>query len=103
MINMIKLIADYGTYGLWILSTREAVLEYVDSGDFNLSSMSFLISALGVVWSIVRIVNSVLDGRINREQTRLENERLIREIYELEDYTTTEWQEAEDFRNERHK
>jgi cell shape-determining protein MreC len=100
---MIKLIADYGTYGLWILSTREAVLEYVDSGDFNLSSMSFLISALGVVWSIVRIVNSVLDGRINREQTRLENERLIREIYELEDYTTTEWQEAEDFRNERHK
>ena len=100
---MIKLIADYGTYGLWILSTRETVLEYVDSGDFNLSSMSFLISALGVVWSIVRIVNSVLDGRINREQTRLENERLIREIYELEDYTTTEWQEAEDFRNERHK
>jgi cell shape-determining protein MreC len=100
---MIKLLADYGTYGLWILSTRETVLEYVDSGDFNLSSMSFLISALGVVWSIVRIVNSVLDGRINREQTRLENERLIREIYELEDYTTTEWQEAEDFRNERHK
>ena len=94
---MIKLVADYGTYGLWILSTREAVLEYVDSGDFNLSSMSFLISALGVVWTIVRIVNSILDGRINREQTRLENERILREIYELEDYN------REDEINERYQ
>ena len=99
---MIKLIADYGTYGLWILSTREAVLEYVDSGYFNMSSMSFLISALGVVWSIVRIVNSVLDGRVNREQTRLENERILRELYELEDYDKTDWYEAEQFRDEKH-
>ena len=99
---MIKLIADYGTYGLWILSTREAVLEYVDSGYFNISSMSFLISALGVVWSIVRIVNSVLDGRVNREQTRLENERILRELYELEDYDKTDWYEAEQFRDEKH-
>tara|TARA_R110002051_G_scaffold297303_1_gene363604 strand:- start:96 stop:398 length:303 start_codon:yes stop_codon:yes gene_type:complete len=100
---MIKLVADYGTYGLWILSTREAVLEYVNSGDFNLSSMSFLISALGVVWSIVRIVNSVLDGRVNREQTRLENERILRELYELEDYDKGDWYEAEQFRDERYK
>mgnify|MGYP003643119435 FL=1 len=100
---MIKLVADYGTYGLWILSTREAVLEYVNSGDFNLSSMSFLISALGVVWSIVRIVNSVLDGRVNREQTRLENERILRELYELEDYDKSDWYEAEQFRDERYK
>ena len=100
---MIKLIADYGTYGLWILSTREAVLEYVDSGYFNMSSMSFLISVLGVVWSIVRIVNSILDGRVNREQTRLENERILRELYELEDYDKTDWYEAEQFRDEKHK
>lgn len=83
---MIKLVADYGTYGLWILSTREAVLDFVNSGDVNLSSMSFLISAAGLVWTIVKIFNSILDGRVNREQTRLENERLLREIYELEDY-----------------
>ena len=83
---MVKLIADYGTYGVWILSTREAVLEYVASGDINLSSMSFLVSALGIVWTVVRIVNSILDGRLNREQTRLENERLTREIWELEEY-----------------
>ena len=83
---MIKLIADYGTYGVWILSTREAVLEYVASGDINLSSMSFLVSALGIVWTMVRIVNSILDGRLNREQTRLENEKILREIYELEEY-----------------
>ena len=100
---MIKLIADYGTYGLWILSTREAVIEYVDNGDFNLSSMSFLISIAGLIWTVVKIVNSVLDGRVNREQTRLENERLIREIYELEDYTKTEWHEAEEYRNESNK
>jgi len=100
---MIKLVADYGTYGLWILSTREAVLEYVKNGDFNLSSMSFLISALGIIWTIVRIVNSVLDGRVNREQTRLENERILREIHELEDYDKSEWEEAEQHRDERYQ
>jgi len=94
---MVKLVADYGTYGLWILSTREAVLNFVHSGDVNLSSMSFLISAAGLVWTIVKIVNSILDGRVNREQTRLENERLLREIWELEDYNN------EDKINERHK
>ena len=83
---MIKLVADYGTYGLWILSTREAVLDFMHNGDVNLNSMSFLVSALGIVWTIVKIANSILDGRVNREQTRLENERLLREIYELEDY-----------------
>jgi len=91
---MVKLVADYGTYGLWILSTREAVTQYLHSGDINLSSMSFLVSALGLIWTIVKIVNSVLDGRVNREQTRLENERLLREIWELEDI---------DDINERHK
>ena len=94
---MVKLVADYGTYGLWILSTREAVLDFVHSGDVNLSSMSFLISAAGLVWTIVKIVNSVLDGRVNREKTRLENERLLREIWELEDYNN------EDKIDERHK
>ena len=94
---MIKLVADYGTYGLWILSTREAVLDFVHNGDINLSSMSFLVSALGIVWTIVKIVNSILDGRVNREQTRLENERLLREIWELEDYNN------EDKINERHQ
>lgn len=82
---MIKLVADYGTYGLWILSTREAVTQYIHSGDINLSSMSFLVSALGLIWTIVKIVNAILDGRVNREKTRLENERLLREIWELEE------------------
>ena len=94
---MVKLIADYGTYGLWILSTRQAVLDFVNNGDFNLSSMSFMVSALGIVWTIVKIANAVLDGRINREKTRLENERLLREIWELEEYN------REDEINERHK
>jgi hypothetical protein len=94
---MVKLVADYGTYGLWILSTREAVLDFVHSGDVNLSSMSFLISAAGLVWTIVKIVNSILDGRVNREKTRLENERLLREIWELEDHNN------EDKINERHQ
>ena len=85
---MIRLVADWGTYGLWILSTREAISHFLKSGDFNLNSMSFAVSALGIVWTIVKIVNSVLDGRIDREQTRLENERLLREIWELEDYNS---------------
>lgn len=94
---MVKLIADYGTYGLWILSIRQAVLDFVHNGDLNLSSMSFMVSALGIVWTIVKIINAVLDGRINREKTRLENERLLREIWELEEYN------REDEINERHQ
>jgi len=94
--KMVKLIADYGTYGLWILSIRQAVLDFVHNGDLNLSSMSFMVSALGIVWTIVKITNAVLDGRVNREQTRLENERLLREIWELEEYN-------KDDINERHQ
>ena len=97
MANMIKYVADWGTYGLWILSTREAVNHFIQSGDVNLASMSFLVSALGVVWTIVKIANAILDGRIDREQTRLENERLLREIWELEDYN------SEDDINERYQ
>ena len=59
--------------------------------------MSFMVSALGIVWTIVKIANAVLDGRINSEKTRLENERLLRDIWELEEYN------REDEINERHK
>ena len=100
---MIKLIADYGTYGLWILSTREAVIDFVENGAIDLFNLPTLLSIVGLIYTVVLIVNKVLDGRVNREQTRLENERLIREIYELEDYTKTEWHEAEEYRNERHQ
>lgn len=93
---MIKYIADWGTYGLWILSTREAINHFIKSGDINIGSMSFAVSLLGIIWTIVKIVNSILDGRIDREQTRLENERLLREIWELEDYN------SEDDINERY-
>jgi len=96
LINMIKL-ADYGTYGLWVISTQRAVSDFINNGDINLNSMSFLVSALGIIWTIVKIVNSILDGRVNREQTRLENERLLREIWELEEYN------KEDDINERHQ
>lgn len=94
---MIKYIADYGTYGLWIVSTQQTISNFLSSGDININSMSFLVSVMGLVWTAVRIANSVLDGRINRENTRLENERLIREIWELEDYN------SEDDINERHQ
>ena len=94
---MIKYIADYGTYGLWIVSTQQTISNFLSSGDININSMSFLVSVMGLVWTAVKIANSVLDGRINREKTRLENERLIREIWELEDYN------SEDDINERHQ
>ena len=84
--KMVKLMADYGTYGLWILSTREAVLDFVNNGDINLFNLSTLLSVVGLIYTVVLIVNKVLDGRVNREQTRLENERLAREIWELEEY-----------------
>ena len=84
--KMVKLMADYGTYGLWILSTREAILDFVQNGDIDLLRISTVVSLVGIVYTIVLIVNKILDGRVNREQTRLENEKILREIYELDEY-----------------
>jgi len=80
---MYKTILDVAATGAWTLSAVNTLT------DFDIVSttgvIQFALSILGVIWTVVRIVNDSLNGKVNREHTRLENERITRELWELED------------------
>jgi hypothetical protein len=78
-----RVLANYSTVSLWVISVKETVTALVKGGDLEL--IQFTLSALGGIYTVVLIVNKILDGIVNRRKTRLENERLALEIWELED------------------
>ena len=80
---MYRVLANYSTVSLWVISVKETVTALVKGGDLEL--IQFTLSALGGIYTVVLIVNKILDGIVNRRKTRLENERLALEIWELED------------------
>jgi len=80
---MFKLIANYGTCSLWVMSVKDTAFAFLNGG--NMQLIQVVLSVLGGVYTIVLIVNKILDGRINRKKTELENEMLKLEIWELED------------------
>ena len=80
---MVRLIANYGTFGLWIMSIKDTAVSIVEGGD--ITTIQLGLSVLGGIYTIVLIVNKILDGLINRKKTKLENERLMRDIWELDE------------------
>ena len=80
---MFKLIANYGTCSLWVMSVKDTAFAFLNGG--NMQLIQVVLSVLGGVYTTVLIVNKILDGNVNRKKTRLENERLALEIWELED------------------
>ena len=80
---MYRVIANYSTASLWLISVKDTVNTLVKGGDLEL--IQFTLSVLGGIYTVVLIVNKILDGIVNRQQTKLENERLALEIWELED------------------
>jgi len=82
---MYRLIANYGTGTLWVISVKDIVSALISGGHMDL--IQVMLSILGGIYTIVVIVNKILNGNVDREQTRLENERLRLEIWELEDET----------------
>tara|TARA_R110002072_G_scaffold119448_3_gene252286 strand:- start:1006 stop:1278 length:273 start_codon:yes stop_codon:yes gene_type:complete len=80
---MFKLIANYGTCSLWVMSVKDTAFAFLNGGSMQL--IQVVLSVLGGVYTIVLIVNKILDGNVNREKTKLENEMLKLEIWELED------------------
>ena len=80
---MYRVIANYSTASLWLISVKDTVTTLVKGGDLEL--IQFTLSILGGIYTVVLIVNKILDGIVNRQQTKLENERLALEIWELED------------------
>tara|TARA_R110000868_G_scaffold30642_1_gene113128 strand:+ start:175 stop:474 length:300 start_codon:yes stop_codon:yes gene_type:complete len=92
--EMIRLVFNYGTFSLWVMGTKNTFASMIKGGDFE--TIQLALSVLGGIYTIVLIVDKILGGLVNRKQTRLENERLMKEIWELEDL-------EEDKVNERHK
>ena len=85
---MYKLIANYGTCSLWIMSVKDTAFAFFTGGHMEL--IQVVLSILGGIYTTVLIVNKILDGIVDREHTRLENERLTLEIWDLEDYEEIE-------------
>tara|TARA_R110002124_G_scaffold70792_1_gene189665 strand:+ start:252 stop:482 length:231 start_codon:yes stop_codon:yes gene_type:complete len=75
------------------MGTKNTFASMIKGGDFE--TIQLALSVLGGVYTIVLIVDKILGGIVGRKQTRLENERLMKEIWELEDLD-------EDKVNERH-
>jgi len=82
---MYRLIANYGTCSLWVISVKDNI--FAIANGLNMDLIQVVLSILGGIYTVVVIVNKILDGNVDREQTRLENERLRLEIWELEDET----------------
>jgi hypothetical protein len=79
---MYRIIADYITLGIWGMSMTNTV------ADFDIASASsiaqLILSILGIVYLGVKIVNESLNGKVNREGKRLENERANRDLIDDE-------------------
>jgi hypothetical protein len=79
---MYRIIADYITLGIWGMSMANTV------EDFDIASASsiaqLILSILGIVYLGVKIVNESLNGKVNREGKRLENERANRDLIDDE-------------------
>ena len=80
---MIRLVFNYGTFSLWVMGTKNTFASMIAGGDFE--TIQLALSVLGGMYTIVLIVDKILGGIVDRRQTRLENERLMKEIWELED------------------
>ena len=80
---MVRLIANYGTFSLWIMSIKDTAVSVVEGGD--ITTIQLGLSVLGGIYTVVLIVNKILDGLVNRKKTKLENERLMRDIWELDE------------------
>jgi putative Mn2+ efflux pump MntP len=68
--------------GIWGMSMANTV------ADFDIASASsiaqLILSILGIVYLGVKIVNESLNGKVNREGKRLENERANRDLIDDE-------------------
>ena len=77
---MYKIIADYMALGLWGMSMANTITSFDIASASSIAQL--VLSVLGIVYLGVKIVNESLNGQINREGKRLENERANRELDE---------------------
>ena len=80
---MIKILADIGMYSAWTIGIGQTMMDLLNDRGIEMGGMYFLLALSALIYGIIRSVNAILDGRVNREQTRLENEKLSLEIWEV--------------------
>ena len=79
---MYKIIADYMALGLWGMSMANTMTSFDIASASSIAQL--VLSVLGIVYLGVKIVNESLNGQINREGKRLENERANRDLIDDE-------------------
>ena len=79
---MYKIIADYMALGLWGMSMANTITSFDIASASSIAQL--VLSVLGIVYLGVKIVNESLNGQINREGKRLENERANRDLIDDE-------------------
>ena len=77
---MYKIIADYMTLGLWGMSMANTITSFDIASASSIAQL--VLSILGIVYLGVKIVNETLNGRVEREGKRIENEINNRELDE---------------------
>jgi hypothetical protein len=72
-LSPMRIFADIGAIWIWLVSTINTVI------DFNLTDVTsviqFIMSILGVIWLIVRIYNSIVNDRLDRQIKRRDLEK----------------------------
>ena len=79
---MYRIIADYMALGVWGMSMTNTITSFDIASASSVAQL--VLSILGIIYLGVKIVNESLNGQVNREGRRIENERLLKEIYEIE-------------------
>lgn len=70
---MIRLTLNWITYGAWSAGIGKTALDLISEHNVRLSGMPFLLALSGLIYGIVRIINSLLNGIIDREGKKLDN------------------------------
>jgi uncharacterized membrane protein YqjE len=80
---MYKIIAEYMVIGMWGVSFSNTIFE--TNLENTMGAVQLVLSALGVIYLIVKIYNETSGQILDRERKRLENEKYLRELLEDEE------------------
>jgi len=68
---MYKIIADYITLGIWGMSMTNTITSFdIESAS---SIAQLILSAFGIIYLAVKIINETLNGQVDREGKRIDN------------------------------
>ena len=80
---MIRILIDYGAVRIFLISLKDVAVAIIDKSGIDM--VDVLISLLGGIYTVVLIVNKILDGKASRKKSYLESEKLKREIWEMDE------------------